>query len=95
MWKSCMCHVVFWACVHPQIINVYALLSWLCDACFNRNRYLIRYETCHLPFFLMVTFGSDSERNSDLTQFRSQRMRLIDMTSKCTATVAELWVLYD
>ncbi len=46
-------------------------------------------------FFLMVTFGSDSERNSDLTQFRSQRMRLIGMMSKCTATVAELWVLYD
>lgn len=87
-----MCAVM----VHPQIINVSALLSWLCDACagyFNLNRYLIHYETSHLPLFL--PFFLTYERNSDLTQFGSLRMRRIDMMSKCTATVAELWVLYD
>lgn len=106
LYVSCcilgMCAVM----VHPQIINVSALLSWLCDVCasyFNVNRYLtikrpaiyLSYNRFFISHWWQFIFGSDRERNCVITQFGSQRKLCIDTISKCKATVAELWVLYD
>jgi len=76
--------------VHPQIINASALLSWLCDACTAKvNRYLMHYKTLHITNFI---FASDNKRNCASTHSKNGR---VDLTDKCMATVAELWVLCD